>query len=124
MHTLLTASWTTWLMLVLDVAALTAAVVHAARAEDWSFSCAVSLIAATPAIGFLFTIVGLVHSFAAVAGVDPSMKATLLAKGISEAMNCTALGLVVVPLWVTPFVIGEVRRSRRRRSTAKPSASG
>ncbi len=37
-----------------------------------------------------------------VAGVDPSMKATLLAKGISEAMNCTAFGLIcAVPalLW-------------------------
>ena len=40
--------------------------------------------------------------FAGVAGVDPSMKATLLAMGISEAMNCTAFGLVcAVPalLW-------------------------
>ena len=44
-------------------------------------------------IGLLGTILGLIHSFAGVAGVDPSMKATLLAKGISEAMNCTAFGL-------------------------------
>ena|SRR5260370_21933660 len=124
MHTLLTAGWTTWLMLVLDVAALTAAVVHAARAERWSLSCAVSLVAATPAVGFMFTIIGLIHSFSGVAGVDPSMKATLLAKGISEAMNCTAFGLGVVPLWVTPFVIGEVRRGRRRRNAAKRSAAG
>src|SRR5438093_2421492 len=45
-------------------------------------------------IGLLGTILGLIHSFAGVAGVDPSMKATLLAKGISEAMNCTAYGLI------------------------------
>ncbi|MSP59907.1 MAG: MotA/TolQ/ExbB proton channel family protein [Myxococcales bacterium] len=45
-------------------------------------------------IGLLGTILGLIHSFAGVAGVDPSMKATLLAKGISEAMNCTAFGLI------------------------------
>jgi biopolymer transport protein ExbB len=45
-------------------------------------------------VGLLGTILGLIHSFAGVAGVDPSMKATLLAKGISEAMNCTAYGLV------------------------------
>jgi biopolymer transport protein ExbB/TolQ len=45
-------------------------------------------------IGLLGTILGLIHSFAGVAGVDPSMKATLLARGISEAMNCTAFGLI------------------------------
>lgn len=45
--------------------------------------------------GLLGTIVGLIHSFGAVAGVDPSQKATLLARGISEAMNCTAFGLLV-----------------------------
>lgn len=45
-------------------------------------------------IGLLGTIIGLIHSFAGVAGVDPSMKATLLAKGIAEAMNCTAFGLI------------------------------
>ena len=44
--------------------------------------------------GLLGTITGLIKSFAGVAGVDPSMKATLLAKGISEAMNCTAFGLI------------------------------
>jgi biopolymer transport protein ExbB/TolQ len=44
-------------------------------------------------LGLLGTITGLIKSFAGVAGVDPSMKATLLAKGISEAMHCTAFGL-------------------------------
>ena len=43
--------------------------------------------------GLLGTISGLIRSFASVAGVDPSMKATMLSKGISEAMNCTAFGL-------------------------------
>jgi biopolymer transport protein ExbB/TolQ len=43
--------------------------------------------------GLLGTITGLITSFAGVAGVDPSMKATMLSKGISEAMNCTAFGL-------------------------------
>ena len=53
-------------------------------------------------VGLLGTILGLIHSFAGVAGVDPSMKATLLAKCISEARNGTAFGLVcAVPalLW-------------------------
>ena len=43
--------------------------------------------------GLLGTITGLIKSFASVAGVDPSTKATMLSKGISEAMNCTAFGL-------------------------------
>jgi len=43
--------------------------------------------------GLLGTITGLIKSFAGVAGVDPSQKATLISKGISEAMNCTAFGL-------------------------------
>ncbi len=45
-------------------------------------------------VGLLGTIIGLIHSFAGVAGVDASMKATMLANGISEAMNCTAFGLI------------------------------
>jgi biopolymer transport protein ExbB/TolQ len=43
--------------------------------------------------GLLGTIVGLIKAFSAVVGVDPSMKATMLAGGISEAMYCTAFGL-------------------------------
>ncbi len=43
--------------------------------------------------GLLGTITGLIKSFASVAGVDPTQKAALLAKGIAEAMNCTAFGL-------------------------------
>jgi biopolymer transport protein ExbB len=43
--------------------------------------------------GLLATISGLITAFAGVAGVDPSLKATMLSKGISEAMNCTAFGL-------------------------------
>jgi biopolymer transport protein ExbB/TolQ len=43
--------------------------------------------------GLLGTITGLIKAFAGVAGVDPSLKATMLSKGISEAMYCTAFGL-------------------------------
>jgi biopolymer transport protein ExbB/TolQ len=43
--------------------------------------------------GLLGTITGLIKAFAGVSGVDPSLKATMLSKGISEAMNCTAFGL-------------------------------
>ena len=56
-------------------------------------------------IGLLGTILGLIHSFAGVAGVDPSMKATLLAKGISEAMNCTAFGLITAVPALLAFAV-------------------
>lgn len=45
-------------------------------------------------IGLLGTILGLIHAFAGVAGADPNQKSTLLARGVSEAMNCTAFGLI------------------------------
>jgi biopolymer transport protein ExbB len=46
-------------------------------------------------LGLFSTIVGLIVSFKAVSAVDPSQKAVLLARGISEAMNGTAYGLSV-----------------------------
>ncbi|MBI2897064.1 MAG: MotA/TolQ/ExbB proton channel family protein [Deltaproteobacteria bacterium] len=55
--------------------------------------------------GLLGTVTGLIKSFGAVAGVDPSAKATLLASGISEAMNCTAFGLGVAILALIGFAL-------------------
>jgi len=45
--------------------------------------------------GLLGTISGMIVSFGAVANADASEKAAKLAEGISEAMNCTAFGLIV-----------------------------
>jgi biopolymer transport protein ExbB/TolQ len=44
--------------------------------------------------GLLGTVSGLISCFEAVANVNPADKATILAHGISEAMNCTGFGLV------------------------------
>ena len=57
--------------------------------------------------GLLGTVTGLIKSFGAVAGqsVDPSQKATILANGISEAMNCTAFGLGVAIVALIGFAI-------------------
>ena len=50
-------------------------------------------------LGLLGTVSGLIHAFTAVATANPAEKANLLAGSISEAMNCTAFGLMVaVPL--------------------------
>src|SRR5690349_18584782 len=57
--------------------------------------------------GLLGTVTGLIKSFGAVSGasVDPSQKATILANGISEAMNCTAFGLGVAIVGLIGFAI-------------------
>jgi len=44
--------------------------------------------------GLLGTVSGLIRCFEAVANVNPADKATILAAGISEAMNCTGFGLI------------------------------
>ncbi len=50
-------------------------------------------------LGLLGTVSGLIGAFSAVATANPAEKANLLAGSISEAMNCTAFGLMVaVPL--------------------------
>ena len=46
-------------------------------------------------LGLFGTIAGLITSFEAVGHADPQQKATLLAPGISQAMNATMLGLAV-----------------------------
>jgi biopolymer transport protein ExbB len=52
-------------------------------------------------LGLLGTVSGLIHAFAAVATVNPAEKANLLSASISEAMNCTAFGLITaVPILI------------------------
>ncbi len=60
-------------------------------------------------MGLLGTITGLIQSFAGVASADPATKAAMLTKGISEAMNCTAFGLLVA---VPAVLIYSVLQSR------------
>jgi len=63
-------------------------------------------------IGLLGTILGLIHSFGAVAMADPSEKAALLARGIAEAMNNTALGLGVAIPSLVCFSVFQGRTQR------------
>jgi len=46
-------------------------------------------------LGLLGTVFGLITAFGALGGADPIEKANLLSAGISEAMSCTAFGLMV-----------------------------
>src|ERR1044072_1080371 len=50
-------------------------------------------------LGLLGTVSGLIHAFSAVSTATPAEKANLLSASISEAMDCTAFGLMVaVPM--------------------------
>jgi biopolymer transport protein ExbB len=60
-------------------------------------------------MGLLGTITGMIMSFKAVADADPATKAAMLTKGISEALNCTAFGLLVA---VPAVLIYSVLQSR------------
>lgn len=55
--------------------------------------------------GLLGTVTGLIAAFGAVANADASSKATMLAKGISEAMNCTAFGLLAAIMALLGFAV-------------------
>ena len=76
----------------------------------------VAVVVAAAAFGSIGTLLGLIKTFGAVGGqsVDPSHKARMLAEGISEAMNCTALALV---FWV-PSVIAALVLSRTSKDQA------
>lgn len=63
-------------------------------------------------LGLLGTIIGLIRSFAAVANASAGEKATELARGISEAMNCTAFGLIVA---IPALLIYAVLKSREHK---------
>jgi biopolymer transport protein ExbB len=58
-------------------------------------------------LGLLGTISGLITCFSAVSkpGVDPSLKSMVLANGISEAMNCTAFGLLTAIPALVAFAV-------------------
>jgi len=81
-----------------------------------------------PMVGALFTALGVSRAFSAVAGADPSLKASLLAAGIGASMRCSALGLGVglfglVVLIVSVVVLLSGGRAARRREPQAPHLS-
>jgi biopolymer transport protein ExbB/TolQ len=76
------------------------------RRKDLSFGvAAVALISVTAAmLASLGVVIGLMRGLGAVGGesVDVSQKARALAEGISEAINCTALGIAI---WLPTFTV-------------------
>ena len=63
-------------------------------------------------LGLLGTITGLQTSFGSLATADAAQKATLLANGISEAMNTTAFGLIVaVPCMILYTILNNKQQA-------------
>ena len=56
-------------------------------------------------VGLLGTIIGLITSFSGVSEADAATKAALLSKGISEALNCTAFGLLVAIIAIFGYAV-------------------
>jgi hypothetical protein len=75
-------------------------------------------VIALAAIWAGMTALGVGHAFAGVRGADPSQKATLLAAGISEAMNCTAALLVFLLFPTVVVIVARIRSSPKRRASA------
>lgn len=72
------------------------------RLEGWtSFLAVFGNVAVL--IGLMGTIIGLITSFSAVEQADNATKAAMLSKGISEALNCTAFGLLVAIIAIVSY---------------------
>jgi biopolymer transport protein ExbB len=66
-------------------------------------------------IGLLGTVVGLIRAFGAVAAAKPEERSNMLAKGISEALNNTAMGLGIA---VTCIIAHAILGSMSKRQAA------
>lgn len=60
-------------------------------------------------IGLVGTIIGMITAFRGVSSADDAKKAELLSEGISEALNCTAFGLMVAVLAIAAYGIFQHR---------------
>lgn len=81
------------------------------RIEGWSSFLAVFGNVAT-LVGLTGTIYGMIKSFQGVAAAGAAEKAQLLSAGISEALNCTAFGLVVAIIAIVSYGYFQVRIGR------------
>lgn len=81
------------------------------RIEGWSSFLAVFGNVAT-LVGLTGTIAGMIKSFQGVAAAGAAEKAQLLSQGISEALNCTAFGLIVAIIAIVMYGYFQVRIGR------------
>jgi biopolymer transport protein ExbB/TolQ len=108
-HLFTESAWPIYPLLFVALSAVAVATIQAFIPLRALRLTALGLGIAVPIFGIFGTTLGLTRTFAAVAGVDPSMKAALLAQGISEAMSCSVLGWGSVLVWLVPFFVGVIR---------------
>jgi biopolymer transport protein ExbB/TolQ len=93
----------------LQTSADAAAAVHLAPLTR-RLSYLVMLANVATLLGLLGTIFGLIYAFGAVDAADPAQRSALLARGIAQALNTTAFGLIIaVPtLALHGFLVNQV----------------
>ena len=92
------------------------------RLEGWtSFLAVFGNVAVL--IGLLGTIIGLITSFGGVAEADAATKAAMLSRGISEALNCTAFGLLVAIIAIVSYGFFQIRIGRAINDMLESSMS-
>ncbi len=92
------------------------------RLEGWnSFLAVFGNVAVL--VGLFGTIVGLIISFSGVAKADAATKAMLLSQGISEALNCTAFGLLVAITAIVAYGFFQIRIGRSINDMLESSMS-
>jgi biopolymer transport protein ExbB/TolQ len=90
------------------------------RFEGWISFLAVTGNVAVLA-GLLGTIIGMIRSFASVANADQATKAQELSRGISEALNCTAFGLLVSILAIVAYGYFQMRVQKAENEVIESS---
>jgi biopolymer transport protein ExbB len=93
--------------------------------ENPKFEGWISFLAVTGNVavlaGLLGTIIGMIRSFASVANADQATKAQELSKGISEALNCTAFGLLVSILAIVAYGFFQMRVQKAENEVIESS---
>jgi biopolymer transport protein ExbB len=92
------------------------------RVEGWSAFLAVFGNVST-LIGLVGTIFGMIKSFQGVAKAGAAEKAQLLSEGISEALHCTAFGLLVAIIAILAYGYFQVRIGRILNDVVESSMS-
>jgi biopolymer transport protein ExbB/TolQ len=92
------------------------------RVEGWSTFLAVFGNLAT-LIGLIGTILGMIKSFKGVSKAGAAEKAAMLSDGISEALHCTAFGLIVAVIAILAYGYFQIRISRILNDVVESSMS-
>jgi hypothetical protein len=104
-----------WLIAVIGLEALVAAILHASFARRWSFILSAAHLPLPLAIGVAGWLLGLhaVSEAIAYAGYDAFTLAEIEAQGNAEARVPLIFGAVFFAVCLIPFSIGCARRAKR-----------